>query len=92
MANIEDKRHLAQIKKLNIFEIELVLSTYPFEETKTTSTNICIENIDIGGPSLIRAAAKNYLSTVIVVDNEDYKKVVEDIKKYGGVSIELRKF
>ena len=72
----------------------MVVNLYPFKETIKTSNNInkCIENIDIGGPSLIRAAAKNFLSTAIVTDKEDYKKVINEIKKLGGISIELRKF
>jgi phosphoribosylaminoimidazolecarboxamide formyltransferase/IMP cyclohydrolase len=95
LANTDDQSHLEEIKKFKISEIQLVIiNLYPFEQTikSTKSINKCIENIDIGGPSLIRAAAKNYLSTVIVIDPEDYKIIIRDIKKYGGVSIKLRKF
>ena len=95
LANNEDKLHLKQLKKHAISEIQLVVvNLYPFENTikLTKSINSCIENIDIGGPSLIRAAAKNYISTTVVTDINDYKKVINDIKKFGGISIELRKF
>tara|TARA_E500000178_G_C17027515_1_gene758793 strand:- start:1701 stop:3272 length:1572 start_codon:yes stop_codon:yes gene_type:complete len=94
LANSEDKNHLKQIKKLDIKQIELlVVNLYPFEKTIKTSSSIkrCIENIDIGGPSLIRAAAKNFSSTTIVSDIIDYKKIINDIKNFGGITIELRK-
>ena len=95
LANNLDQSHARQLKQHSILEIQLVVvNLYPFKETIKISNNInkCIENIDIGGPSLIRAAAKNFLSTAIVTDKEDYKKVINEIKKLGGVSIELRKF
>ena len=94
LANNEDKSHLQQLKKHSISEIQLVVvNLYPFERTIRLTKDIknCIENIDIGGPSLIRAAAKNYLSTAVVTDINDYRKVIDDIKKFGGISIELRK-
>ena len=95
LANKLDQSHARQLKKHSISEIHLVVvNLYPFKETIKISNNInkCIENIDIGGPSLIRAAAKNFLSTAIITDKEDYKKVINEIKKLGGISIELRKF
>ena len=95
LANNLDQSHARQLKQHSIHEIQLVVvNLYPFKETIKISNNInkCIENIDIGGPSLIRAAAKNFLSTAIITDKEDYKKVINEIKKLGGVSIELRKF
>ncbi len=94
LANSENKNHLRQIENLNIEKIELlIVNLYPFEETvkSTKSIEKSIENIDIGGPSLIRAAAKNYLSTAVVVDIADYKKVINDIKSFGGITFELRK-
>ena len=95
LANKLDQSHLRQLKKHSISEIQLVVvNLYPFKETIKASNNInkCIENIDIGGPSLIRAAAKNFFSTAIVTDKEDYNKIINEIKKLGGISIELRKF
>ena len=94
LANTADQSHIRQLKNHSISEIQLVVvNLYPFEKTIKVSNNInkCIENIDIGGPSLIRAAAKNFLSTTIVTDIDDYKKVINDIKKFSGVSIKLRK-
>ena len=95
LANKLDQSHTRQLKQHSILEIQLVVvNLYPFKETIKTSNKInkCIENIDIGGPSLIRAAAKNFLSTAIITDKDDYKKVINEIKKLGGISIELRKF
>ena len=95
LANKLDQSHTRQLKQHSILEIQLVVvNLYPFKETIKISNNInkCIENIDVGGPSLIRAAAKNFLSTAIITDKDDYKKVINEIKKLGGISIELRKF
>ena len=94
LANNLEQSHLRQLKQHSIYEIQLVVvHLYPFEETVKISNNInkCLENIDIGGPSLIRAAAKNFLSTAIVTEKEDYEKVIDEIKKLGGVSLEFRK-
>ena len=94
LADLKNKNHVNQIKKLKISKIQLlIVNLYPFEETikKTNSIDKCIENIDVGGPSLIRAAAKNYLSTAVVVDVKDYDKALKDIKSYNGITLELRK-
>ena len=72
----------------------VVVNLYPFEETiaKTTDFETCIENIDIGGPAMIRGAAKNHAGVAVVVDTEDYATVIEDIKaNKGAVSDDLRK-
>ena len=79
LADLTNQNHADQIKKFNILKIQLlIVNLYPFEETikKTNSIDKCIENIDVGGPSLIRAAAKNYLSTAVVVDVQDYKIIL----------------
>jgi len=67
--------------------IDLVcVNLYPFEETAAKNPELpeLVEMIDIGGPSLIRAAAKNHESVMVVVDPEDYGWVLEGIKKHGG--------
>ncbi|MDA9559003.1 bifunctional phosphoribosylaminoimidazolecarboxamide formyltransferase/IMP cyclohydrolase [Alphaproteobacteria bacterium] len=94
LADLKNQNHADQIKKFNILKIQLlIVNLYPFEETikKTNSIDKCIENIDVGGPSLIRAAAKNYLSTAVVVDIQDYEKILQDIKSFNGITLELRK-
>jgi phosphoribosylaminoimidazolecarboxamide formyltransferase/IMP cyclohydrolase len=75
--------HELAMKKHKIAPIDLlVVNLYPFEETvaKGADFDDCIENIDIGGPALIRAAAKNHAFVTVVVDPADYGRVVEEMK------------
>lgn len=75
--------HIKQAKELQIKPIDIVVcNLYPFEKEQT------IENIDVGGPTMIRAAAKNYEHVVIVVDPDDYEQVAHVLKK---MPFELRK-
>ena len=72
----------------------LVVNLYPFEATAAQGApyEACIENIDIGGPAMIRAAAKNHASVTVVVDPEDYAPVLADMAAHdGATSLELRK-
>lgn len=64
----------------------LVVNLYPFEETVASGADFgaCIENIDIGGPAMIRAAAKNHAGVAVVVDPGDYERVLEDMAQNGG--------
>jgi phosphoribosylaminoimidazolecarboxamide formyltransferase / IMP cyclohydrolase len=66
----------------------LVVNLYPFEETmaKGADYDTCIENIDIGGPAMIRAAAKNHSGVVVVVDPQDYAQVLDEMSAYGGAT------
>ena len=69
------------------------VNLYPFEQTiaKPDCTfELAIENIDIGGPTMIRAAAKNHESVAVIVDPTDYNKVVSEIKANGEVKAETR--
>ena len=78
-----NKMHMDELKKNNIHPIDMVVvNLYPFEETigKNASYAEAIENIDIGGPSLVRAAAKNSESVMIIVDPEDYDPVLKELK------------
>ena len=80
----KNKEHMQQLKENKIDLIDLVVvNLYPFEETvrKNKSFNEAIENIDIGGPSLLRASAKNFQDTLTVVDPADYNLVVNELKK-----------
>ena len=75
--------------KHNIMPIDLlVVNLYPFESTVARGADYktCIENIDIGGPALIRAAAKNHAHVTVVVDRADYGVVLEDMRKEGGAT------
>ncbi|MBI2655313.1 bifunctional phosphoribosylaminoimidazolecarboxamide formyltransferase/IMP cyclohydrolase [Candidatus Woesearchaeota archaeon] len=83
LADRKNKKHMNELKKHNIGLIDLVVvNFYPFEETirKTNKTKEIIENIDIGGPSLARAAAKNHQNALVVVDPKDYGSVIDKIK------------
>ena len=92
------RRNLDQevMEKNQIKEIDLVVvNLYPFIETvskEDTTLEIAIENIDIGGPSMVRSAAKNNLYVGVVVEPSDYKKVLEEISKNeGAISLETRR-
>ena len=88
----DNKEHMEQIEKLNVSLIDLVVvNLYPFKETilkENVSLEDAIENIDIGGPTMLRAAAKNYQDVSVIVSSEDYSKVLEELKANGKVSKE----
>jgi phosphoribosylaminoimidazolecarboxamide formyltransferase/IMP cyclohydrolase len=90
-----NKEHVAAMQKHHIKPIDLlVVNLYPFEATaeKGASFEDCIENIDIGGPAMIRAAAKNHADVTVVVEPADYDKVLGEMAQHHGmVSLELRK-
>lgn len=72
----------------------LVVNLYPFEETvaKGADYDTCVENIDIGGPAMIRAASKNHDGVAVVVDVEDYRRVMEEMTTHkGATTLDLRK-
>lgn len=92
----DNEDHRAQMEQHNLQGIDLVVvNLYPFEKeavAKDLGVDESIEWIDIGGPSLIRAAAKNHAYTTIVTDPADYAAVAEEIEKNGGsVSLEMRR-
>ncbi|QGX99785.1 bifunctional phosphoribosylaminoimidazolecarboxamide formyltransferase/IMP cyclohydrolase PurH [Roseovarius faecimaris] len=79
--------HKAAMDEHGIGPIDLlVVNLYPFEETvaKGADYDTCVENIDIGGPAMIRAAAKNHAFVTVVVDVEDYDAVIGDLDQHGG--------
>ena len=72
----------------------LVVNLYPFENAAASGADfaLCVENIDIGGPALIRAGAKNHASVTVVVEPADYLRVLDEMEKNGGATtLELRK-
>lgn len=87
--------HEAAMAKHGIQPIDLlVVNLYPFESTvaKGADFETCIENIDIGGPALIRGASKNHNDVTVVVDVEDYQAVMESMSANGGATtLELRR-
>ena len=86
--------HMAQLQEHNIGPIDLVaVNLYPFKETiakPNVTLQDAIENIDIGGPTMVRAAAKNFESVTIVVNPERYAEVIAELKEKGAVSPETR--
>lgn len=94
LAMRSNPEHMAQLEKLNINTIDIVcVNLYPFKATLAKGADFaeCIENIDIGGPTMIRAAAKNYQDVAVIVDPKDYQKVLDELKE-GGVSLETKKY
>jgi phosphoribosylaminoimidazolecarboxamide formyltransferase / IMP cyclohydrolase len=84
-----NKEHLAAMKSHDIAPIDLlVVNLYPFEATveKGAGFEDCIENIDIGGPAMIRAAAKNHDDVAVVVEAEDYQAVLEELAANNGAT------
>ena len=83
----DDAQHVAEMKQYNIPEIDLVIvDLYPFEETvaSTSDETLIIEKIDIGGPSMIRGAAKNHKDVVVVAAKKDYHLLEEILKEQKG--------
>ncbi len=95
LAKRNSKEHQQQVKEYNIINFDIVVvNLYPFEKTILNISNDedkILENIDIGGVSLIRAAAKNFNDVVVIVDPNDYKIIIEKIKN-NEVTIEFRKY
>lgn len=87
--------HERAIKEHGIQAIDLVVvNLYPFEKTiarADVTLDEAIENIDIGGPSMIRSAAKNHESVTVVIDPADYELVAAEIKQFGNTTLETRR-
>ncbi|WP_442604354.1 bifunctional phosphoribosylaminoimidazolecarboxamide formyltransferase/IMP cyclohydrolase [Paenibacillus sp. KN14-4R] len=91
----DSEEHQATMKELGLDYIDLVVvNLYPFAETivkPDVTYEDAIENIDIGGPTMLRSAAKNHAFVTVVVDNADYAKVVEELRAEGDTTLETRK-
>src|SRR5438270_2060593 len=91
----DNKEHEAAVRAHGIGPIDLVVvNLYPFERTVATpgvSLEEAIENIDIGGPSMLRSAAKNHESVTVVLDPADYQVVAEQIRAEGNTTLQLRR-
>lgn len=90
----DNEEHKAQLEELGIENIDLVaVNLYPFRETiskEDVSLEEAIENIDIGGPTMLRSSAKNHKFVISVCDYEDYPKIIESLKKDGDLSYRER--
>ncbi len=94
LADMENPSHKEQLKNHKIDPIEIVVvNLYPFKQTlakEGVSEAEIIENIDIGGPTMLRAAAKNFKNITVVVDPSDYEQVLKGIEK-NELTVEKRK-
>jgi len=83
----KNKKHLLQLKKKGFESIDFVIvSFYPFKETLRSNKNKknIIENIDIGGPTMVRAAAKNFNDVTVITSKDDYPDLIHELKKNNG--------
>ncbi|MBN2030732.1 bifunctional phosphoribosylaminoimidazolecarboxamide formyltransferase/IMP cyclohydrolase [bacterium] len=91
----DNPEHVAQAKSLGIGWIDLVVvNLYPFEQTVAKADvklGDAIENIDIGGPTMLRSAAKNYPFVTVVTDPLDYGRILEEIRENGEISLAFKK-
>ncbi|MCA1022106.1 bifunctional phosphoribosylaminoimidazolecarboxamide formyltransferase/IMP cyclohydrolase [Halobacillus litoralis] len=94
LAKRSNKEHMEQLDELNIQTIDLVaVNLYPFKETiakQGVTEAEAIENVDIGGPTMLRAAAKSFEDVAVVVDPSDYETVIEGLNE-GELSYEERR-
>jgi len=91
----DNPKDMEEIKKHDIETIDMVVvNLYPFEETVSrpgVSFDDAIENIDIGGPTMLRSASKNFRDVAVVVDPSDYGKIIQEMKNLqGDISYETR--
>ena len=89
----DNEEHMETIKERNIDTIDMVIvNLYPFFEKvrENLSFEEKVEFIDIGGPTMLRAAAKNFQDVVVISDVADYEAVMNEIKETGDVSYALR--
>ncbi|SDZ33474.1 phosphoribosylaminoimidazolecarboxamide formyltransferase / IMP cyclohydrolase [Proteiniborus ethanoligenes] len=92
----DNEIHIKTMEELSIKPIDIVVNNlYPFKQTvlkEDVSHEEIIENIDIGGPSMLRASAKNYRFVTVVVDPRDYDRVIDQLKNNGQVSDETKEY
>lgn len=95
LAKYSDPGHRAQLAENEIEPIELVcVNLYPFKETVSkpgVTPEDAIENIDIGGPAMLRASAKNHQYITVLVDPADYAQVIEEYKTHNETTVETRR-
>jgi len=91
----DNSKHMQQISELGIEPIDMVvINLYPFKQTilkPDVTFDEAIENIDIGGPSMLRSAAKNHKDVIVVVDPKDYAFVLEKLREKGDLDLKQRR-
>ncbi len=90
----DSKLHLKDLRVNNFENIDLVIvNFYPFEKTlkNTNNHSKIIENIDVGGPAMVRSAAKNYKNVTVITSSEQYSELIDELNKFkGSTSLEFR--
>ncbi|MBD1155122.1 bifunctional phosphoribosylaminoimidazolecarboxamide formyltransferase/IMP cyclohydrolase [Pelagibacterales bacterium SAG-MED18] len=90
----DSKSHLKDLRVNNFENIDLVIvNFYPFENTlkNTNNHSKIIENIDVGGPTMVRSAAKNYKDVTVITSSEQYAELIDELNKFkGSTSLEFR--
>ena len=94
LAMRDSAEHMGQLADLGIETIDVVaINLYPFKETimrEDVTLPLAIENIDIGGPTMLRSAAKNHNDVAVVCDPGDYEEIIEGLKSDGGLTYEVK--
>ncbi len=91
----EDAKQAIEAENFGIKPIDLVaVNLYPFEQTVAKSEvtlGEAMENVDIGGPTMIRSGSKNFQSVAVITDPSDYNGIIEELREGGSLSFETRK-
>lgn len=94
LAMRNNQNHMEQLKELCVDTIDFVIvNLYPFKQTilkENVKREEAVENIDIGGPTMLRSAAKNYQDVTVITDPKDYAKVLRELKENGNVSLDTK--
>jgi len=94
LAKRDQKKQMQQLKRRKLDTIDLVaVNLYPFEKTVQIDTPLedALEQIDIGGETLLRAAAKNFPGVIVLVDPMDYSSILKQLRKNGDIDLETRR-
>lgn len=94
LAMRSNPNHMKQLEDLNVDTIDfVVVNLYPFKQTilkEDVKREEAVENIDIGGPTMLRSAAKNYQDVAVITDPRDYEKILSELKEDGKVSLDTK--
>lgn len=89
LANKSERK--SELKKLGIESVDMVIcNPYPLEIDNQVDLKVVLENIDVGGPNMIRAAAKNFENVVVIVNSDRYSQIMEELKNKGDISFKTR--
>lgn len=89
----DNKEHMTELKRLGINLVDMVVcNVNPFDKSVESSVNFesALESIDVGGPNMIRAAAKNFKNVIVVVSPYRYNQIVKELSKKGNINVGIR--